>query len=231
MSSARPPPAPADPGLPLVAGDGPRLALDATCDCFLEFHLGQPWHSQEGVLRHLPEPAAVLARRQAGEHLGVADHGHRLPERSHQVFPLGQIDTGLPTDRGVHLGEQRRRDVSDRYAPVVDGGRKPGHIGHHSPTHTHDDVCSCQAELGKAAAELLDGAHGLGFFALVDEERTLLHASVDLDAHARLRDDRGSRGAARYHRREACAGHQGPRAPGKTFLPGLPSALSQHLQR
>ena len=81
---------PSGPSFPLVAGYGPRLALDARCDCFLEFHLGKPWHSEEGVLRHLTEPAPVLARRQAGEHLGVADHPDRLPERSHQVLALGQ---------------------------------------------------------------------------------------------------------------------------------------------
>ncbi len=121
--------------------------------------------------------------------------------------------------------------MSDGDATVVDGGREPGDIGHHSPTHTHDDVCSCQAELRKAAAELLDGAHGLGFFAIVNDERALLHAGVDVHAHARLGDDRGSRGAARDHGCAARAGHQVPRARGKTFLPGLPSALSQQLQR
>ena len=89
--------------------------------------------------------------------------------------------------------------MSDGDSTVVDGRREPGDIGHHSPTHTHDDVCSCEAELRKAAAELLDGAHGLSFFAIVNDERVLLRAGVDVHAHARLGDDRGSRGAARDH--------------------------------
>ena len=60
------------------------------------------------------------------EHLGVAQHGGRLPERADEVLALGQVDAGLAADGGVDHAEQRRRHVHDGDAPVVDGGGEPG---------------------------------------------------------------------------------------------------------
>ena len=113
---------------------------------------------------------------------------------------------------------------------VVDGGSEPGHIGHHSPTNTNDEVCSCQAELGKPLQSSSTVLMDLAFSpSPMRNVRCSTPASTSTPTPgwvtiAALVERPGTTGPAR-------GGHQVPRARGKTFLPGLPSALSQQLQR
>ena len=82
-----------------------------------------------------PSPLRYSRGRQRGQHLGVAQHGGRLPERADEVLALGQVDPGLAADGRVDLAQQRGGHVHDGHAPVVDGGGEPGHVGDHAAAH------------------------------------------------------------------------------------------------
>ena len=109
--------------------------------------------AQEGVLGHLPPPRRPLPGGQGGQHLGVAEDGLRLPERTDQVLPLGQVDAGLPPDGRVHLGQQGGGHVDVGHAPMERGGGEAGQVGHHAAAHGHHHVRPAEPGPGEPAAE------------------------------------------------------------------------------
>ena len=148
--------------------------------------LGAFGDSQEGVLGHLSPPAGPLPFGQGGQRGGVTQHGGRLPERPHQVLPLGDVHPGLSPDRCVHLGQQRGGHVHVGHAPVIAGGGEAGQVGHHPTAHGHDGVTSGEAEPGESAAQALDRRQGLGSLPVGDGEDLPRQAGVHLDADVRL---------------------------------------------
>ena len=115
---------------------------------------------EEVVLGHLARARCGTRGAAACEHLGVAQHRRRLPERADQVLALGQVHAGLAADGGVDLAEQRGGHVHDGDAPVVDGGGEPGGVGDHAAADGDDDVGPGEAPPGEAAAQVLDGRRG-----------------------------------------------------------------------
>ena len=154
--------------------------------------------AEEVVLGQLTETAAVLARRQGGEDLGVAEHGGRLPEGAHEVLALGQVHTGLAADGGVDLAEQRGGDVHDRHAPVVHGGGEAGGVGDDPAADGHHRIGPVETPLGELTAEVLDRGQALGFLAVGHLEHPVLAAGVDVDADAGLGDDGDPPGRRRH---------------------------------
>ena len=151
--------------------------------------------AEEVVLGQLAQAAAVLAGRQRGQHLGVAQHGGGLPEGADQVLALGQVHAGLAADGGVDLAEQRGGHVHDGHAPVVDGGGEPGDVGDEATADGHHGVGPGEAPLGELPAEVLDG----GEASWPPRRRRMVKTrcstpGVDLDADAGLGDDRDAPG-------------------------------------
>ena len=56
---------------------------------------------------------AKIALGQCVEHGGVGKHQHRLMKCADQILALGRIDPGLAADRGIDLGQQRRRHLHE----------------------------------------------------------------------------------------------------------------------
>ena len=158
---------------------------------------------EEVVLGQLAQPAAVFAAGQRREGLGVAQHGRGLPERADQILALREIDTGLAADRGVDLGEQRGRHLHHGNAAVIDGGREPSDIAHHTAADGHDDIGPGQPPGCELAAQVLDGGDRLGFLAATDEKSTRLDARIDVHGNVVLRDDRGALGGCGDDRRQS----------------------------
>ena len=155
-----------------------------------------------------PEAAAVLAGRQGGQDLGVAQHRRRLPERADEVLALGQVHAGLAADGGVDLAEQRGGDVDDRDAAVVHRGGEPADVGDQPAADRDDGVGAGEAPLGEVAAQRLDGGQRLGRLALADGEDPVLATGIDVDADAVLGHDRHPAGAGGDHRRRARGGRR-----------------------
>ncbi len=123
-----------------------------------------------------------------------------------RFFPSGQINARLAPDGGVDLTEQGRGDVDHRHTPVVDRGREASHVGHHSPAHADNEVCSGQPEFGEGPAKILDGAEGFRLFALADEKNPLLQPRLHVHPHGPLGDDGGLPGTGRQKRAQLVPG-------------------------
>ena len=86
----------------------------------------------ERRLHDLREPGAQLPFRQRRQRIDVADDRGRLVEGADQVLAAGMIDAGLAADGGIHLGEQRGRQLHDRDAALVGRGREARDVADHA---------------------------------------------------------------------------------------------------
>ena len=128
------------PALALVAGDD--VGLDRARSAATRSSSGRAIRSSPARKWYFaisPEPLRYSRGGSVAEHVGVAQHRGRLPERADQVLALGQVHAGLAADGGVDLPEQRGRHVHDRDAAVVDGGGEPGGVGD-QPAADGDDA-------------------------------------------------------------------------------------------
>ena len=57
------------------------------------------------------------------------------------------VDRRLAADRGVDLGQERRRQLRTGDAPLVAGGREPGHVANHSAAEGKDRPVPMDATL------------------------------------------------------------------------------------
>ena len=73
-------------------------------------------------------PGAIFALGQGIERGGIDQHRQRLMEAADQVLAGDQVDAGLAADGGVHLRQQRGRNLQHRNAAHEDRGQKSGHI-------------------------------------------------------------------------------------------------------
>ena len=116
----------AQPGLALVALHHAGLVADGTRHELLRHGLGgersprQLLHAakhiaagEEAVLGHFRGAAAELPVGQRLQRAQVRQHEARLVERADVVLAGAEVDGHLAADRGVHLGEQRRRHLHE----------------------------------------------------------------------------------------------------------------------
>ena len=73
------------------------------------------------VLDHLGKAGTQFPVGQRGQGVGVRDDGERLIEGADQVLAARMIDPGLAADRGIDLGEQRRRHLHIADAALIAG--------------------------------------------------------------------------------------------------------------
>ena len=71
------------------------------------------------VLDDLRKPGPELPVGERVEGVGIGDDGDGLVEGADHVLAERVVDAGLAADRGVHLGEQRRRQLHEVDAALV----------------------------------------------------------------------------------------------------------------
>ena len=89
-------------------------------------------------LDRLGKPGAQFAIRQRCQRSGIRHHQPWLMKHAHQIFALGQVDTGLAANRTVHLGQQRGWYLHERKSTQVGPGHKAGQITRHTATQSDD---------------------------------------------------------------------------------------------
>ena len=92
------------------------------------------------VLNDLGHAVRKGAVRQGSEHVRVDEHEPRLIERADEVFALGQINAGLAANRGIHLREQRGRDLAQRHTAQEGRRGKAGDVADNTAAERDDQV-------------------------------------------------------------------------------------------
>ncbi len=114
--------------LPLIAADDLSLHADAVSDELLKqiaipgkqriavilHQFENIWLTNHTVLHGFEQAGPVLAFGKRGQHIRIDQHTCRLMKRAQKILAIGEIDSGLATDRGIDLRHQRRRDLYHR---------------------------------------------------------------------------------------------------------------------
>ena len=108
------------------------------------------------VLDDLGHAVGKGAVRQGSEHVRVDEHQPRLVECADEVFALGQINAGLAADRGIHLREQRGRNLAQRYAAQEGRGRKAGNVADNTAAERDNQVLAGHACRQQIVVNALD---------------------------------------------------------------------------
>ena len=149
------------PGRPLddlgqrAARDGFRVARRDGVTVVLE-QREQALVAEDRHLRGLGKCGPPFALGERGEERDVGDDLERLVERPDEVLALGQVDRRLAPDRGVDLGDERRRDMDQRHAAQVDGRDEPGGIAERTAADGDEGLPPLDAKPGQPARDRLD---------------------------------------------------------------------------
>ena len=128
--------------------------------------LEQPLVAERRHLHRLTERGPPLPLGQGREHADIDDDRGRLMERADEVLALRQVDRGLAPDRGVDLGDERRRDVHDRDAAQVRRGEEAGGVAERPATDGDDRLVALDPEPRQLARRGLEDRQALGRLAL-----------------------------------------------------------------
>ena len=94
--------------------------------------------ADQAGLGDLGVSGAQFARRQRAQRAGVGQHHARLVERADQVLAALRVDPGLAADRGIHLRQQRGRDLHERQAAQGRRRGEPRQIADHAAAQRDD---------------------------------------------------------------------------------------------
>ena len=107
------------------------------------------------VLDDLGEPGGELALGQRRERVGVREHHARLVEGADHVLAERMVDRGLAADRGVDLREQRRRDLDERHAALIDGRGEAGEVADDAAAQRDDRACVRSQRCSSSASKIV----------------------------------------------------------------------------
>ena len=77
--------------------------------------------------------------------VAIDEHEPRLIERADEVFALGQINTGLAADRGIHLREQRGRNLAQRHTAQEGRRGKAGDVADNTAAERDNQILAGHA--------------------------------------------------------------------------------------
>ena len=103
--------------------------------------------ADEPVFHHLGIAGAHLAQRQRVERGGVGEDEARLMEGADEVLAVARIDAGLAADRGIDLGQERRRHLHEAHAAPHDRGGETGEIADDAAAERHDEIAALDARI------------------------------------------------------------------------------------
>ncbi len=154
--------------------------------------------AEEPVFQHLGIARTELARAQRGEDRDVGEHEARLMERADQVLALGRVDAGLAADRGIDLGEQRRRDLHEADAAAKDARREARKIAHHAAAKGDHRVAALDAKIEQLLADLGEHGKALARFAGRDHDLAEIEPAIH-EARLQPREIERGNGRVAHH--------------------------------
>ena len=93
-----------------------------------------------------------------------------LVERANKVLALGQVNSGLASDRRIHHSQHTGRNLSEGHASKVRGGHVTGQIADDASSKSDDQVAALGLVIGKPGVDVLGVLQGLALLAGRDEE-------------------------------------------------------------
>jgi hypothetical protein len=112
--------------------------------------------ADRAVLDHLGETGAKLAVGERREAIDVDQHGARLPERADHVLAERMVDAGLAADRGIDLRKQRRRNLDERNAALVDRRGEASEIADDAAAERDQERPALGAEFEQARQQVVE---------------------------------------------------------------------------
>ena len=117
-----------------------------------------------GNLDDFGETVPELRRGKRAEHFRINNHQGRLVKGANQILPHDVIDTGLPANAAVHLGQKTRRHLDVLHPPQDSGGHKPGKIPHHSPPEGYNNAVAADTASQQHPGKRMIAFHRLRAF-------------------------------------------------------------------
>ncbi len=130
---------------------GRRIALEDSSPMRLQ-PIEEGRVAQETVFRRFRIAGAQFAHVQRIQHIGVDQHQARLMEGADKVLAVPGVDAGLAADGGVHLGEQRRRDLHQADAALQDAGGESGKVADDAAAERDDDIAAIEPQVQQRVA-------------------------------------------------------------------------------
>ena len=172
-------------GFPFVGGDDLGLVAARAFDGLaqsggvarqqrvqMRFQPVQKWAiTDQSVLDHLGQTGAQFAVRQGSEGIGVRQHAARLIKRTDHVLAERMIDGGLAADRGIHLGQQRRRNLDEGHAALIAGRREASHVADHPAAESDDRAMPVEALIQQGGENFIQRLQRLVAFAVGQDDR------------------------------------------------------------
>ncbi len=134
--------------------------------------------AEQPVLGNLCVSGAQLAIRERAQRVGIGEHQARLVEGADKVLALRRIDASLAADGGIHLRQQRRRDLHEANTAAQDRRRKSGEVADDAAAQRHDEITALQAQLKQALAQGLQLVEALSRLARRQNDRADVTAVV-----------------------------------------------------
>ena len=168
-------------------------------------------------------PGAQLPVGQRGQRVDVGEHAGRLVEGADHVLAARVVDRGLAADRGVHLGEQRRRHLDEGDAALVAGRGEARDVAHHAAAERRHGAVPGEAGLEQRVEDRARGREGLVRLAVGQRSssrtsRRLPSGRGERRQVQRRRPSRWSPSAPGCPRGAARAGRARPSSPPPTWI-------------
>src|SRR5271169_530599 len=100
-----------------------------------------------------------------------------------EVLAVARIDSRLPADAGIDLGEKRGRDLDQAHAPAQARGAESSEVADHAAAERNDDVPPLDARLDQRVANTSEFGVALrGFAGRADDRRRAQSGSMEARA-------------------------------------------------
>ncbi len=131
-----------------VDDEGQRFAVEIQHRAQVRLYPGEKFEvADEAVLDNLGESGAELPEGKGPKGRRVRENAARLVERADHVLAQAVIHRGLAADRGVHLGEERRRHLNVVDTALIACRGESGHVSDHPSAQRYEGCIPGEAAL------------------------------------------------------------------------------------
>jgi len=113
-------------------GDGQNFGFTRQKRCHVRFQpVKKDCISHQAILDHLGQSGAQFPLGEGFQRRCIGKHAAWLMEGADHVLAPGMVDPGLAAHRGIHLREQRSRNLDEIHTTLITSGRKSGEVADH----------------------------------------------------------------------------------------------------